>query len=338
MRFGFSEDQEQIQLAASQLLAKRSGFDVVRAHAEARSSDADLSAQLGELGWPAIAIPEEFGGAGLGLVEAAILLEAHGYSLAPTGLFGTAAAAALIGAAGSDEQKNKWLPGLASGELTAAVGTPQLIADAADADLYVIYSGGSAALMPPDTVQIVDTIDPTRSYGRLADALEGEALNGNVAAGLAHVEVLISAELVGVGRRAVDTTVDYVKQRRQFDRAVGSFQAVSHKCVQMYLGTESARTATYYAAWAVDTCAENMQEAVALVRAIAGEGVLEATAAAIQLHGGIGFTWEADLHWLYKRAQLMSSLLGPSRRHQAALARLSAARLGQSALQRSASQ
>jgi alkylation response protein AidB-like acyl-CoA dehydrogenase len=116
-------------------------------------------------------------------------------------------------------------------------------------------------------------------------------------------------------------TLDYVKDRKQFGVPVGSFQGVSHRCAQMLLDTETARTAAYHAAWASDADPATVSEAAAMAGAAAADGGREVTASAIQAHGGIGFTWEADVHWLYKRAQLDAALLGGSSRHRAALAR-----------------
>jgi alkylation response protein AidB-like acyl-CoA dehydrogenase len=122
-------------------------------------------------------------------------------------------------------------------------------------------------------------------------------------------------------------TLEYVKDRKQFGVPVGSFQAVAHRCAQMLLHTESARSTAYFAAWAADADPERLAEAAALAGAAAADGGREVTASAIQAHGGIGFTWEADVHWLYKRAQLDTELLGGAARHRAALARAAAARV-----------
>ena len=142
-----------------------------------------------------------------------------------------------------------------------------------------------------------------------------------------RVRAALAAEVVGVCQRALDMTLDYVKQRKQFGVPVGSFQAVSHRCAQMLLDTESARSTAYYAAWAADADPERLPEAAALAAAAAADAGRDVTASAIQAHGGIGFTWEADVHWLYKRAQLDAALLGGAARHRAALARLAALRL-----------
>jgi alkylation response protein AidB-like acyl-CoA dehydrogenase len=122
-------------------------------------------------------------------------------------------------------------------------------------------------------------------------------------------------------------TLAYVKERRQFGVPVGSFQAVQNRCAQMLLDVESARSTALFAAWAADAAPERLPEAAALAAAAAADGGRSVTASAIQAHGGIGFTWEADVHWLYKRAQLDAALLGGARRHRATLAALAGARV-----------
>ncbi len=122
-------------------------------------------------------------------------------------------------------------------------------------------------------------------------------------------------------------TVEYVKDRKQFGRPVGSFQAVQHRCAQMLLLTEGARADTYFAAWAADADRERLPEAASLAKSAASKAGVEVTASAIQAHGGIGFTWEADVHWFYKRAQLDAALLGGSGFHNQRLSRIAGARL-----------
>jgi alkylation response protein AidB-like acyl-CoA dehydrogenase len=141
------------------------------------------------------------------------------------------------------------------------------------------------------------------------------------------VAAALAAEVVGVCQRALGMSVDYVKERRQFGVPVGSFQAVAHRCAQMLLHTESARSTAYFAAWAADADPDGLHEAAALAGAAAATAGREVTSGAIQAHGGIGFTWEADVHWLFKRAELDRALLGGAGRHHAALARAAARRL-----------
>ena len=162
----------------------------------------------------------------------------------------------------------------------------------------------------------------------LGYALAAVPLPGDPSPGADIAAVLLAAELVGVCQRALDTTVAYVKERKQFDAPVGSFQAVSHRCAEMLLLTEGSRSAAYAGAWAADADPTGLPEAASLAKAAASEAGREVTAAAIQLHGGIGFTWEADLHWLYTRAQLDAGLLGSPRFHRARLAAIVAARRG----------
>ena len=130
-----------------------------------------------------------------------------------------------------------------------------------------------------------------------------------------------------MSQRALDMTLEFVKERKQFGVPVGSFQAVSHKAAEMLRNVESTRSTAYFAAWAADADPERLPEAAALAGASAADNGREATASAIQAHGGIGFTWEADVHWLYKRALVDTALLGGARRHRAALARIAAAKV-----------
>ena len=321
MDFDLTEDQKEIKNVARELLSARSPFAKVREAAEAAEYDSGLWKEIVGLGWPGIAVAERYGGQGLGAVELAVLLEELGYACAATPFLSTAVAAAVIQAAGTDEQRERWLPGLASGELTAGIGTAQLAADADGADVVVLLDGDDARLVAGPQTEPFVTIDPTRRFARVSGS--GEPLASGAAA---RMHAAIAAEVVGVCQRALDMTLEYVKERKQFGVAVGSFQAVAHRCAQMLLHTESARSTAYFAAWAADADPERLPEAGALAGAAAATGGREVTGSAIQAHGGIGFTWEADVHWLYKRAQLDAALLGGTRRHHAALARAAAAR------------
>ncbi len=323
MDFDLNEDQKEIKRVARELLSARSPWAAVREAAEAGEYNAALWSELVELGWPGIAVSEEHGGQGLGAVALAVLLEELGYACAATPLLSTATAASVIDACGSAAARERWLPALASGEATAGIGSRELAADAAGAAVIVVLDGDDAVLVAADdaSVEPIDAIDPTRRYASVAG--DGEPLGAGAAD---RVRAAVAAEVVGVCQRALDMSLEYVKDRKQFGVPVGSFQAVSHRCAQMLLATESVRSAAYFAAWAADADPERLPEAAALAAAAAADGGRETAASAIQAHGGIGFTWEADVHWLYKRAQLDSALLGGARRHRAALARLGAAR------------
>jgi alkylation response protein AidB-like acyl-CoA dehydrogenase len=323
MDFDLSQDQQEIKRVARELLAARSPWAKVREAAEGHAYDDGLWRELVELGWPGIAVAEEHGGQGLGAVELAVLLEELGYACAASPFLSTAVAASVIQACGSDEQRERWLPALTSGESTAGVGTRELCADGADAAVLVLLDGDDAALVHGAGADKLDTIDPTRRYATV-DGGTAEPLAPGAAE---RVRAAIAAEVVGLSQRGLDMSLAYVKDRKQFGVPVGSFQAVSHRCAQMLLSTESARSTAYFAAWAADADPERLPEAAALAAAAAADAGREVSASAIQSHGGIGFTWEADVHWLFKRAQLDAALLGGARRHRAALARIAASRL-----------
>ena len=327
MKFDFTEDQHEIKRTAKDLLAARSTLEKQREAAEAGEYDLALWAELAELGWPGVAVEEAFGGGGLGYVELAGLLEEAGYALLNGPFLSTAMCAAAISVAGSDSQKEEWLGRLASGEATGAFGLEgEIVPDGASSDVVVVAApdGSSARLLTGEgTMPALQTIDPTRRYGIAeGEMAEGEEMPGDVAAAIDLATVLVSAELVGVCRRVLDMTVEYVKDRKQFGRPVGSFQAVQHRCAQMLLSTEGARATTYFAAWAADSDRERLPEAASLAKSAASKAGVEVTASAIQAHGGIGFTWEADVHWFFKRAELDAAFLGSSGEHDRRLTAL----------------
>ncbi|MGH2878723.1 MAG: acyl-CoA dehydrogenase family protein [Solirubrobacteraceae bacterium] len=330
MDFGLSEDQREIQRTARELLATRATSERVREHAEARRHDKALWDELRELGWLGIAIPERYGGQGLGCVELSILCEELGRSLAPVPFLSTVLAATLIEQAGSEEQRERLLPALACGEQGAAVGVAsegkaELVIGGGEANVLVLLEGDGARLLSAEetNVELVACIDPTRSAAEVTVGPDaGEPLDGEIAGGLDRALVAVASELVGVCDRALEMTVAYVKERKQFGVPVGSYQAVSHRCAQMLLDTERARSATAYAAWAADADPDLLGQAAAMAKASASEAGVEVCANAIQAHGGIGFTWEADVHWLYKRALVDAALLGGAKRQRARLAAL----------------
>jgi alkylation response protein AidB-like acyl-CoA dehydrogenase len=328
MDFGLSQDQQEIQRTARELLAERARPERVREHAEAGRLDEALWRELCELGWPGIAVAERYGGQGLGRVELSILCEELGRVIAPVALLPSVLASTVIELSGSEDQRARLLPGLASGETIGALGTSregvaELVIGAPAAQLLVLVEDGTARVLTREQAEIepIESIDPTRSAARVsAPAGAGEALEGDLAGGIDRALVAIASELVGVCERALAMTVAYVKERKQFGVPVGSYQAVSHRCAQMLLDTEKARATTAFAAWAADADPERLGEAAAMAKAASSEAGVEVTASAIQAHGGIGFTWEADVHWLYKRALLDAALLGGAKRQRARLA------------------
>jgi alkylation response protein AidB-like acyl-CoA dehydrogenase len=322
VHFDLTDEQHEIRRIARDLLADRATLEDVGRAAEAGEYDEALWRELCELGWPGIGTAEEHGGQGLGMVGVVVLAEALGYALAPVPCLGSIAAALVIEQAGSDEQRATWLPALASGEARGALAIEsEPSADVVGADIIVLAdAGGGARLVhrAGAVVEELETIDLTRRYGRAEG--RGEQLPGDVRSGLDRAVVAVAAELLGVCQRALDMTVAYVKDRQQFGTPVGAFQAVSHTCVEMLLATEGARSAALFAAWACDAGVEGAADAASIAKAAASDAGRKVTAAAIQAHGGVGFTWEGGLHWLYKRAQLDSVLLGGSATHRTRIA------------------
>jgi alkylation response protein AidB-like acyl-CoA dehydrogenase len=335
MDFGLTDDQRDIQRTARDLLAERATFARAREHAEAGTTDEALWKELCELGWPGIAISEEYGGQGLGTIELSILCEELGRVVAPVPFLASAMAACVIEQAGSDAQRERWLPGLASGEMIGALasavdGTAELVVSGAEADVIVLVEeDGSGRLLTPQDAEVnkVAAIDPTRSAARASGA--GESIEDGCS-GLGRALVAASSELVGVCERALEMTVSYVKDRKQFGVPVGAYQAVSHRCAQMLLETEQARSLAAFAAWTADADPDSLAEAAAMAKASSSQAGREVTAGAIQMHGGIGFTWEADVHWLFKRAQLDAALLGGAGQHRARVAAILAEKIAAS--------
>lgn len=326
MKFDFTEDQHEIKRTAKDLLASRAPLDSHRETAEKGIYDLALWSELSELGWPGVAIPEQFGGGGLGYVELAGLIEEAGYALLNSPLLSSSMCAAAICEAGSADQKERWLGSLARGEATGAFGVEdEIVADAEEADVLVLVDtkSGAGRLFSGGEFASLKTIDPGRRYSRPSPGNDaGNKMPGHIGSALDIAAVLVSAELVGICRRALDMTVEYAKERRQFGRPVGSFQAVQHRCASMLLLTEGARATTYFAAWAADADRTRLQEAASLAKSASSRAGVEVTGSAIQAHGGIGFTWEADLHWFYKRAQMGSAFLGGSSSHNKRLIQL----------------
>ena len=147
-------------------------------------------------------------------------------------------------------------------------------------------------------------------------------LAGDVEAAIDRALVAVAAELVGVAQRAMEMAVDYAKEREQFGRPIGAYQAVSHRCARMLYDTEEARSLTYYAAWVADAEPETLPLAASMAKARASDAAWTVTATSLQVHGGIGFTWEHDLQFWLKRAKAAGELFGPSRIHRERVASL----------------
>jgi alkylation response protein AidB-like acyl-CoA dehydrogenase len=353
MNFGFTDDQQAIKRTAREFLGARYPAATVRGLAEDERGFTDEQwSELVELGWPGVIIPEESDGLGLGAIELVVIAEEMGYALAPSPWFSTTCAALMLVAAGTEAQRERWLGPLARGEArgTIAVWDEQAgwapdhsevepdsdgrlscvkiaVPDAAWAD-FVILSGADGRHYlaehdvsdPGVTLVAEEAIDPTRKLFRveLSDAPVQalEAAPEAIARAYATIVTLLAAENVGVGQRAMEMAVAYAKDRTQFDRPIGAYQAVSHRCAQMLLEVEGSRSLCYWAGWALDNEPETAPRAASMAKAYAGDAGFRVAASALQVHGGIGFTYEHDLHFFLKRAHANAHAFGDSRWHR----------------------
>jgi alkylation response protein AidB-like acyl-CoA dehydrogenase len=351
MNFGFTDDQQAIKRTAREFLDARYPLAAVRALAEDERGFTDEQwAELVELGWPGVIVPEERDGLGLGAVELVVIAEEMGYALAPSPWFSTTCAALLLVAAGTDAQLERWLAPLARGEVRGTVavwdensgpapdhsevesapdGTLSCVKiavpDAASAD-FLIVSGADGrhwvVERSADGVSIEPeaAIDPTRKLFRVALASAPaeplELAPEAIARAYATIVTLLAAENVGVAQRAMEMAVEYAKDRTQFDRPIGAYQAVSHRCAQMLLEVEGSRSLCYWASWALAHEPETGPRAASMAKSYAGDAGFRVAASALQVHGGIGFTYEHDLHFFLKRAHANAHAFGDSRWHR----------------------
>jgi len=350
LNFDFSEDQKLLQKTARDFLAERSPLAACRSALEAGKIDPALWRATAEMGWQGAVVPEEFGGAGFGYLELALIAEEIGRALAPIP-FGSSVylATEAVLLAGSDAQRKNWLPGFASGERigTLAVvermgrptpdsiqtrlaqgkleGTKLAVPDALAANTAVVVAQGgdgiSLALVdltgPGVRREPVATIDPTRANALIRfDGAPAEAL-GRAGQGWAIFErlllraaVLQSFEQLGGAARALEMTRDYTLGRYAFGRPIASFQALKHRMADVYTAIELARSNAYFGAWALENDAPELGEAACSARVSALDAYELATREMIQMHGGVGYTWEYDCHLFYRRAKWLSASLG----------------------------
>jgi len=351
LNFDFSDEQKQLRDQARRFLADRSSPAAVRAILEGPEPyDRELWKGLGEMGFLGAAIPEEYGGVGLGHLELCVIAEELGRAVAPVPVASSiyqAAEALLV--AGSEDQKQAWLPKLASGE---AIGTfaiaegigrateksvkatvsngkltgvksPVADGDVADVAIVAAREGGKVSLYIVEltgagvTREVVDSIDPTRSQAIVTfkDApaeLLGTAGDGwRIAADvLDRAAVLVAFEQVGGSDRALEMGRDYALDRMAFGRPIGSFQAVKHLLADMYVSATLARSNAYYGAWALSTGSSELPVAAATARVSATQSFQHCSKNNIQVHGGMGFTWAFDCHLYYRRSNGLALALG----------------------------
>ena len=343
MDFELTEEQAALREVSRSMLAVSCPPQLVRSLANAGQDVDDKLWQRGaELGWIGLAVPEEHDGAGQGLVELCLVAEELGRAAAPGAFLDSALIALVLARRGQDELAGA----LAEGRLKASLAHHGSVAGSYDADELVLSGRATAvqAAAAADwllvtaasdqgtrlvlveraraSVEPRRTLDETRRwYDVVLDGVRVRAADV-VTADEAEIgwltdacAVLTAADSLGVGERLLDMTVGYVKVREQFGRPLGSFQSVKHKVADMLTTLKGARAATYYAAMALDAGVADATVASSVAKAFTGEGVAALAGEALQTHGGIGFTWEHDLHLYLRRAKVNEVLFGAAAEH-----------------------
>jgi acyl-CoA dehydrogenase len=352
MKFDFDEDQQFIRNDARRFLADRCLMEDVRQHLTGDPLViSPLWREICELGWPGAAIPEAYGGLGMGYLELCVLAEELGRVVAPVPFSSSIyLAAEAILQYGSEEQKQQYLPGLVSGEIIGTLawsdvgekavafedgsisGVKRPVAGGTLADIAVVsaltaedkhvlvlveLAETAAANDKHVQRQTLESADPSVRNAQITfDDCPAQLLgNGGDSAGtlpqlLDRAAVLLAFEQIGGADRCLELAVDYVKERKTFGRAVGSYQAVKHKLAKMYAQNELARSNAYYGAWALASESEELPIAASAARISATECFEFAAREGLHLHGGMGYTWEVDCHLYLKRSRDLALRLG----------------------------
>jgi alkylation response protein AidB-like acyl-CoA dehydrogenase len=376
MDFGFNADQEMLRATARKFFDNECTSDFVRARmAEDAGFTEDFWTKLAEQGWLGLIYPEQYGGAGLGVVDLTVLMEEMGRSVMPGPFFSTVLLGGLsLLEAGSEAQKKEWLTKIAEGQarVTLAWTEPSARWDAAGVTTTAKASGGGftlsgTKLFVPDahvahalvvvartsesqnaehgvslfvvptnargvSVTLLPTMDQTRKLCEVklddvavpASALLGQKDGGwtPLARVIQRATVALCAEMCGGAQKVLDMTAEYAKIRIAFGKPIGSYQGVKHKAADMLVDVENAKSLSYYAAWAVDENVPEAALAASMAKAYASDAFRKVAGAGIQLHGGIGFTWEHDLHLYFKRAKSSEFTFGDATYHREKVAQL----------------
>jgi alkylation response protein AidB-like acyl-CoA dehydrogenase len=304
--FSFTDEQEQLRREARTFLADRYPSERVAELADsAEGWDPGSWAELAELGWIGVSVPEQAGGAGLGFLEEAVLFEELGRALYPGPYFSTVALAL-------PELPPELQREVVAGNVRWSASLDgSLVPDLALVDRVLVARDGKLVAVPAEG-EPLETMDSTRRLGRLADGGGGEEVGDASALERMRVRAFaaVALEAVGIAQRALELAVEHAKTREQFGKPIGIYQAVSHKLADSYAFTELARSLAYWAAWCVAEQDDQAPIAAAAAKSYAGEVAVTVCEYAIQAHGGIGFTWEHPLHRYYKRAQWIESYGG----------------------------
>jgi len=355
MQFGLSESQEFLRDSARKFFAGECPSAEMRRLMETDTAyDAALWSKLTDQGYTGIIFPEAYGGVGLGKVELMLLMEEAGRALLPGPFFSTVIlAGSLLEAVGTPAQKKQYLAPICRGEVRAAVaileaeaswnpadlqlsatnrkltGTKFFVSDAAVADFILVMTRNGVFVVdrkaPGLHISPMSGMDLTRKLyvvefaNTPAEEIGGDA---DLTDPFDIATAALCAELVGGMQRTLEITVEYAKTRKQFGKPIGMFQAVQHQCADMYLETESSRSAVYYAGWALEENAPDATTAVSIAKMYASDAARTVGNRGIQIHGGMGFTWENDLHLYYRRAKSSETAFGDATFHRERFASL----------------
>jgi alkylation response protein AidB-like acyl-CoA dehydrogenase len=353
MQFGLSESQKFLKDSARKFFVGECPSAEMRRLMETDTAyDAALWSKLTHQGYTGIIFPEEYGGVGLGNVELMLLMEEAGRALLPGPFFSTVVlAGSLLNALGTPAHKKQYLAPICCGKVRSTValvedsanwdarsveltanngkltGEKFFVSDAAIADFLIVIAR--------DGVFVVDSkarglkispmygMDLTRKLyvvGFTDTPAEKIAASPNLSRAFDVATAALAAELVGGMQHTLDLTVQYAKTRKQFGKPIGMFQAVQHQCADMYLETESSRSAVYYAGWALEENAPDAATAVSIAKMYASDAARTVGNRGIQIHGGMGFTWENDIHLYYRRAKACETAFGDATFHRERIA------------------
>ena len=329
MELEFTADQEELRSSVRAVLARECPMSLVREVVEKGSTADGLWTRMVELDWPALTISEDHGGIGLGFIELTVVLEELGRVVAPGPFTATTALfAPALRECGDDEQAARFLSGVAAGTLTgtlAFAGQPAVAPDAVDE--VVVTDGEQVVVVPRDQVKVtpVDAFDKSRPLGRVE--LHGDVERSRVLArperlarAVEEATVALAVETLGTCQAIFEIALDYAKQREQFGVPIGSFQAIKHKFSDMYVAVERARAAAYFAAATIAEDDERRTVATSMAKAAVGDAQRLIAQEGIQIMGGIGYTWEHDMHLYVKRAKSGDALFGTASEHRARIA------------------
>jgi alkylation response protein AidB-like acyl-CoA dehydrogenase len=320
MEFALSEEQQELAATVRSLLDKR---------ADPRVDDYDETlwkTLCEQIGVAALGIPEEYDGAGFSLFESLIVLEEVGRSLAPSPLLSSLVTAEALLAGADEDAKRRLLPRIAAGEPAAFVTGPGPVLDGDRARVLIASTDDGLVEVDPDstTRTWAESMDQTLRFAHVD--LSGASMTpiGDAAAARARADLVgavgVTSLQAGLAARALDMTVSYSKERVQFGRPIGSFQALKHRMADMLVLLEMSRSASWAASYAVSRSTDNAAELTHIAKSYCSEALMQIAAETIQLHGGIAITWEHDAHLVFKRAHALGQLYGAPHKHRALIA------------------